>query len=370
MADLTCSQNLYCLNRKNRTIEENNHIIIQNDINFFFLNLQKENKVEINKGVVLFAKELIGNHYDTELTINKNGKIEKSLISLNNVSYDLGIIDNKYGDGRLVFDDGKSQKLKETDILSLQTESSISNAELIKTIMESSQSFSHKTKYSQEKYIRKKLNKHHPIFIIHRCTSYYLCYMHYKKSPQKICYLRPDGMAQILYYASINYNSKVVLFETTQGLMAGAILERLTSDGILLQVYHSSKPIENILDKFKFSYKPTHVKYDLKNSIELNSNEYHKTFHCLILVSKYYPLPIVQYLLPLLMPSSPIIIFFDILQPLLDVYEYLKTTSKGFDLYITDTWFRNIKVQDDSTHPEVLMDCQGGYILRGIIINN
>ncbi|KAF1742188.1 hypothetical protein MXB_261, partial [Myxobolus squamalis] len=47
---------------------------------------------------------------------------------------------------------------------------SSSTVEMIKAMVGTSRSFKDKTTYSQEKYIKKKAQKYHPIFVIHRCN--------------------------------------------------------------------------------------------------------------------------------------------------------------------------------------------------------
>jgi hypothetical protein len=128
-------------------------------------------------------------------------------------------------DNREIVDDGSAQALKEGAILKLRAEGR--GKEVVGTVVEHSNSFKIKTKFSQEKYINKKRKKHAPVITILKPSTRTLCEMYYSRGPSKICHMRPDTVAQILTYSNIHPHSNMVVMETTQGLLLTAMLERM-----------------------------------------------------------------------------------------------------------------------------------------------
>ena len=52
------------------------------------------------------------------------------------------------------------------------------------------------------------------------CETYWLCY------PEKIFQLRPDMVGYIMNNANINFESRVLLIDSTRGLLAGVMKEK------------------------------------------------------------------------------------------------------------------------------------------------
>jgi tRNA (adenine-N(1)-)-methyltransferase non-catalytic subunit len=145
-------------------------------------------------------------------------------------------------DNREIVDDGSAQALKEGAILKLRAEGR--GKEVVGTVVEHSNSFKIKTKFSQEKYINKKKKKHAPVITILKPSTRTLCEMYYSRGPSKICHMRPDTVAQILTYSNVHPHSNMVVMETTQGLLLTAMLERMGGLGNLVQVFFGDFPVK------------------------------------------------------------------------------------------------------------------------------
>ena len=88
-------------------------------------------------------------------------------------------------------------------------------------------------------------------------TARLLTELYFFKNPMKILELRPDSLAQILTWINVQAGSKVLLIENCQGLIAGAIMERLGSSGNLVQLYQGSFPVRIIMEQFNFAASDT-----------------------------------------------------------------------------------------------------------------
>ncbi|KAL3874366.1 hypothetical protein ACJMK2_037392 [Sinanodonta woodiana] len=153
-------------------------------------------------------------------------------------------------DNRDLYDLDSNQKLSKEEIEKLKEEG-VSGNELVEHLIENSLTFQKKTEYSKEKYIKKKKRKHVLQLTILRPTTRLLCEM-YSKSAQKICYLRVDTLAQILTYGNIHAGLTLAVVDTCQGLVVGAVMERLGGFGHVIHIYHESIPNRTAVESYDF----------------------------------------------------------------------------------------------------------------------
>lgn len=90
-------------------------------------------------------------------------------------------------------------------------------------------------------------------FIVLKPSSRLLSEMYFSKNPIKVLEIRPDSLAQILTWSNVQANSNVLLMENCQGLLTGALMERLGLDGKLLQFYQGSSPVRIITEQFNYT---------------------------------------------------------------------------------------------------------------------
>ena len=91
-----------------------------------------------------------------------------------------------------------------------------------------------------------------------------------------------------------------------------------------------------------------------------------KKFDSLIIASKYHPKAILLSLIEYLQDSRPFVVYCQYQEPLMECYVTLKDLKVAVNVDITETWYRNVQVLTDRSHPEIVMSATGGYILRGI----
>ena len=269
-------------------------------------------------------------------------------------------------------------------------------------------------------------------------------------------------MAQILAWSDVKYGSKLLIAETCQGLILGAVLERLGGHGKIVQAYNGNCPVRIILDQFNFTedeksnqicgfsfenleeikdrlatvdndeskmevieekkvgesdvddicigkveepVEPPSVpsepvepeagtvddespdlklsaasgdnfpcnkfytkeKRDSEEKIAI-SHLAEKDLDALIIATKFCPLSILIELIGFVRPSSPILIYCQYKEPLMECYTYLRDASLALNVHLSETWFREMQVLKDRTHPTMTMSGRSGYLLRGIKI--
>ncbi|XP_054474555.1 tRNA (adenine(58)-N(1))-methyltransferase non-catalytic subunit TRM6 [Anoplopoma fimbria] len=154
-------------------------------------------------------------------------------------------------DNRSIVDDGKSQKLTRDDIETLK-EQGLNDQEIIQELIKNSSTFSAKTKYAQDKYIKKKKKKYENTVTILKPSCRILALMYHGREPGKICHLRYDILAQMLTLANIHAGSKVLVFETCAGLVLGSVMERMGGYGSVIQMFPGGGPVRAGVESFGF----------------------------------------------------------------------------------------------------------------------
>lgn len=129
-------------------------------------------------------------------------------------------------DNRHLLDTSENQAVSQRTIEHLQA-SGVSGQELLDKLAQGSATFAGKTEFSQKKWLKKKTEKYLKTVRIGRPTARSICDLNYERTPTRVCFLRPDSLANVLLRANVRAGSRVLLLETAQGLVAGAMLERM-----------------------------------------------------------------------------------------------------------------------------------------------
>lgn len=131
--------------------------------------------------------------------------------------------------------DNSAQALTPDEISALKKE--CSGEDVVAKIASSSATFASKTKFSQEKYLRKKLRKHLQQVVVLRPTSMELCETYMKTSRQKICGLRFDYLSSILCQADVRSGGIYFVLDCALGLVCGTMAQRLAGCGRIFRPY-------------------------------------------------------------------------------------------------------------------------------------
>jgi tRNA (adenine-N(1)-)-methyltransferase non-catalytic subunit len=115
---------------------------------------------------------------------------------------------------------------------------------IVDKLVQSSATFSGKTAFSQQKYIRRKKKKYLCTFIVERVTPDALTEMWcptrrndtYPMLELRWVRMRVDALAQMMCLGNVHANSRVMIAERTNGFLPAAVLSRLGPDGRLFQI--------------------------------------------------------------------------------------------------------------------------------------
>ena len=130
-------------------------------------------------------------------------------------------------------DDCTAQTMSEADIRRLKQKGT-DGAAVVKAIAAASATFASKTAFSQDKYLRKKAKKHMPFLTLAKPTPLSVCDMYMSKGPDRLLHLRRDSLALVLALSNAQPGSRVLVVESTLGLLTGALAQLIGGEGRVL----------------------------------------------------------------------------------------------------------------------------------------
>jgi len=189
-----------------------------------------------------------GNGYGDIIADTDEKKNENNTTSTSNSTTKL--------DNRNLVDDNKAQTLCTKTVQKLKNDKTLTGQQIINTLIKNSSSFGSKTQFSKIKYIKRKQKKHQLRFRIIQTTIPTICNALYTKDARKIHNIRNDTLAQILNYGNVYAGSSVLIFETSLGLITGAVTSRLGGYGTVYSVYTTQQQPGYIdfLNRFNFNF--------------------------------------------------------------------------------------------------------------------
>ncbi|CAH1756353.1 7502_t:CDS:10 [Entrophospora sp. SA101] len=283
-------------------------------------------------------------------------------------------VDETEANNQEIFDDPSKQKLSYKEIEQLKQQAT-EGSDVIKNIVESHISFDKKTEYSKAKYI-----KHFQEFLRQE--------------------LRIDTLSQMLKWANVHSNTRMLVVDDTQGLVITGIMERLGGYGIVLGIhdneYHNydiirymnfSKKINDSLltlswqQVFKEEQQEPFIYQDLSTLSGNNLKYYLRRkenyerikstreilwkggFDGLMIASQYQPESILDALTPYLSGSRPIVIYHLNKEMLINTCVRMRISKNYLNPQITESWLRQYQVLPGRTHPFMSTSGGGGYLL-------
>lgn len=225
-------------------------------------NKGKANPVKINKRSYSTAG-LIGLPYGSVLELGPKGLVP--LPDSEDLIPELpGINDQGESrkDNRNLVDDNTSQAL-DMDTLKRMREEGTEGSVIVERIIQNSKTFGEKTDFSKAKYITRKQMKYQPRCRLVRCTGATICELLYKKDTKRMMSFREDTLAQILSYANISAGCQTIVYDGLQGLVTGAMAQRMGGYGKIFTIYEGQQPsFLDLLSKFNLSFaESSSIKY-------------------------------------------------------------------------------------------------------------
>ncbi|KAK3749500.1 hypothetical protein QZH41_013480 [Actinostola sp. cb2023] len=340
---------------KNHLIREGKHVMLKLNKNLKVVLVQRNRKIFFEK-LRFVINEAIGCPVGSVFEV-KGGQLSRASHEENVDELRLRTAEN--GDKGSLYQairsDGPSQKLSRDDVVSLKAQG-VTGKDIVDQLVENSATFKDRTDFSKAKYRSKKSKKHNTRITILQPSTSLIAEMYYNsKASYKVCDLRPDALSQILTLANIRATSNVIVMEQCQGLVIGAVLERMGG-----KKFKQSK--RYCQEKIARRNKRKQEEMFAKNCLQS------KKMDGLLVVCKFHPSLIVLSLLDYVAPSRPFVVYSQYKEPLVECYNDLRNRGGVVNLQLTKTWWRHYQVLPGRTHPLVTMDGSGGYLLSGITV--
>lgn len=131
-----------------------------------------------------------------------------------------------------IFDrkDASAQGLSHDDIARLKKQG-VAGDELVQKLCENSATFSDKTAFAQEKYVKKKMLKHLTRVRARQPSARAICEAYFYKQPATTNWMRYDALGLLLLHANLGANAQPLVVEACGGLVAAAAAERVGAEG-------------------------------------------------------------------------------------------------------------------------------------------
>ncbi|XP_031330950.1 tRNA (adenine(58)-N(1))-methyltransferase non-catalytic subunit TRM6 [Photinus pyralis] len=333
---------------------------------------------------------------------------EVSQLTLTNIKQ----IEESGTDNRDIIDDGTSQGLSKTEIEDLRDQALSSN-DIVQKLVENSKTFSSKTEYSQEKYLKKKEKKYFEYIQVRKPSIRLVAQMFYRQDPNKTLGLRIDDLSQLLTYANVQSDGNYLLYDSgTSGLVAASILHAVGRDtpghlvhahpgnecqkSALLAMNFPAEQLERCVNVNLYSVLRCFYQNDAELDTETDGPKRKQTnddtsaqpkkrptwqienesacrvlrekVDGVIIVAKEHPVSITRELVPFLRGGRCVVVFSLTREPLQDLYFYLKERTDFIAVNVSNSFVRNYQVLPERTHPEVIMNF-GGYLLSAYKLN-
>ena len=310
-------------------------------------------------------------------------------------------------DNSQLFDRNESQKLTQAQIEALKASGEATPQELIDMLIENSTTFASKTEFSQEKYIKKKKQKHCSEVTILPVSLARVLETFWEKDPRKSRGMRPDTVAMLLTAANIQAGTNSLIVESCGGQIIGSVMYRQQGLGYTIHAFENNQKRTEGVKRFNFpdnihdsllhvpldklllkavavnpsanAAKPDDV--DAKSASSSSSSDaavgdlkadeiLANQVDVIILATRYEPLALLQTLWPYLKPAGRFVIYDEVIESLSHCHAKLSQGAIGkevaLNLVLSETFFRNLQVLPNRTHPFVNMSASGGYLLSGM----
>ncbi|WFD43589.1 tRNA (adenine(58)-N(1))-methyltransferase non-catalytic subunit trm6 [Malassezia psittaci] len=189
--------------------------------------LESGKLVSIGKFGSFHADEVVGKPFGPTYEIKSDGHLE---IMQQDVAE--ALVETE-ATNENIFDDGESQTLSYEDIKALK-DAGASGREIIQKQLEGNKSYELRTAYSQDKIMKRKESKHLKFFTPIPPSLNNVAWYNFERHPDKIRYLRPDSLSQMLSFANVQSGGKYVIVDGVGGLLTGAVLERMAGKSTVL----------------------------------------------------------------------------------------------------------------------------------------
>lgn len=401
-------------------IAEDDYVFINGGGCKKIVQIKKDVKIRLGRSGAALATTLIGMRYGGVCNLDHGGKrfIETHEYPDLDIT-DAGNSEEEVKDNRDLVDDNTNQQLSNDEVAAIRRDKGL--GELLQTLVERSTSYGTKTNFAQEKYLKKKQKKYGTLFKLERVTVDNLAELHLPTinpsdnipEDARCIRLRADAMALILHHSDVHHNSRVMVYERTNGVLPAALLTRMGEEGRIFQVLDKNaqpdpttaakvlklpavkerwkavprnpgflegveepeKPARAPADKSEDSGSAAVPERAPRNHLGTGVTQWVKGLEAramlltqpadsLVICDDEAPQRALSDLLPFLACGGHLVVYSPFLEDLTELFVVLRADC--VNIQISETWYRHHQVLPKRTHPTVNMSTAGGYLLTAV----
>lgn len=362
---------------------------------------------------------LVGCPYGTLFTLASDGASLEQAPHMPSEEWELATTETAKNNASLI-DDNANQQLGSESIQEMRA-AGASGGEIVAALAAASSTFESKTEFAQEKYKKKKAKKHSLAVAVQRASAAAVCEVYYGTNPARIGFLRLDALALLLSLANVGAHARVVLVESSGGLVTAAVAERLGSHGSVASAWLGPKPgSQEVWRQCAVSAAPAaaatvqflplaqllaetegpaaQAPATEQQQLQQLQQQHHEQEQlpteaggasqqqqaerqqqeaapppapmfdsCIVCCPRVSPIALLRRLLPLLAPSASFVVHSSYAQPLAEALAELRSGGLAVNLALQEAWWREQQVLPARTHPLMGMDHGGGLLLSGTV---
>lgn len=212
--------------------------------------------------------------------------------------------------------------------------------QLINEIVKNSSTFSKRTLFSQEKYLKRLKKKHMQLIELRYPSLHNICDYAYDLNENRVVNLRYDALGYILNSSNLTCTSKTLIIENTRGIVTAGAVERMGNRGIIYRLCLNRGSIVNYQNEVTYMHKMNHVygnnitfvnykdtKKPTKAMTAVQKKMLSSCTSCIIVHDRHSPKDLFSIAYPYLKPSCYVTVHCEYLQPLAELERHVRNSK-------------------------------------------
>ncbi|CAK9437177.1 uncharacterized protein LODBEIA_P15680 [Lodderomyces beijingensis] len=406
--------------RNDSTIAAGEHVVLRlPSEGLKIVHLQESGLISLGKFGTFEVSNILGHSLGSSFEIVEDNKVRR--IKSIDEQFDLSQADesvqrqelskmfnNSAENNQNIIDIGeKIQSLSRKDIDDLKKSGASSNIGqiIIEKIIAGHEGFDKKTIFSQQKYLKRKQSKFMRRFTVDYLGATQLLEYYIEKDSNRVMGLSVESLGLMLSYGNVRPGGNYLVIDETGGVLTYAMMERMGNEGTIVFLHENEHPNVIALANSDFEdkvidqvIKPINwlqfaepenerIQFEEQDESEIKKTrlkeQYIKrrdraisvnavidlvekaNFDGFISVSTLYMPDVLEYVLPKIGGSKPIVIYNQFKEPLAEVQENFTKDGRILASSIFETRVRPFQTIPGRIHPVMTMRSGGGYVLWG-----
>ena len=366
--------------RPTKILPEMTFLIIDNKSGRKFVTLEI-GKIKLSKKIIkldFFKEKELNTYWDLSNDDNYVQITEKEFKNADtfeneNIEYTNEKICGSYN--KEIYQSAKTQKLSQEEIEKLKF-TTLNKNDLIKTIIDNNQSMEKRTLFSQEKIIKKKVNKFKFLVFITYPSLFNIVETYFICDCKLINFLRMDSISSMLVNSNFQEKCSTLLIDETNNILTLGYAQRTQFDSKVVHLFFdkfSNKNLNLLNLNPRQKGNITFLKYSLLfDDKYFFKNFYQNKFANLVLCMKNdnnlpkYFFELFQFL----KYSGNFVIFAKDKEILVEIDKIMFENNLGIDTKIIETITREYQILELRTHPMMNNKGYSGYVYTGYKIES